>query len=276
MDACAHKEAGERAEKARESLRCCKLCPRLCGVDRTGGEKGYCGLDDSVRCFREMLYWGEEEELRPSHQVYFAGCSLRCGFCTVGEWNKQPEAAEELDGAEMSKKIAERRKEGARTLNLLGGEPTVSLHGVLELLGRVEPTIRVVLNSNMYYNDIVERLLRGFADVYLADLKCGNAECAGRLLGAADYTEVAKRNILESRRDGELIVRHLVLPGHGECCLRPILSWVADELPEVKLSLRGDYVPPAESDSAPAEYLRRQELDSAMDLAKEMGLNLIE
>jgi putative pyruvate formate lyase activating enzyme len=88
--------------------------------------------------------------------------------------------------------------------------------------------------------------------------------------------EVAKHNILEARRDGEVIVRHLVLPGHSECCLRPILRWLAEKAPEVKVSLRGDYVPPAESDSAPVEYVRRQELDSAINLAKEMGLNLIQ
>ena len=276
MNYTAHKEAIDRAKQAKEALRCCRLCPRLCSVDRTAGEKGYCRLDDSVRCFREMLFWGEEDELTPSHQIYFSGCNLRCEFCTVAEWNEEPWMAEEMNLDNLSRKIAHRRNaEGARTLNLLGGEPMVNLHGLIKLLAQLDPTTKVVLNSNMYYDSLAEELMRGLADIYLADLKCGNAGCAEALLKAGDYVEIAKRNILSARDHAEVIVRHVVLPGHTDCCLRPILTWLAKEIPEVKLSLRGDYVPPAEAGSAPAEYMKREDMHSAIDLAENMGLNLV-
>jgi len=54
-------------------------------------------LDDKARCFREMLHPAEEAELSPSHQVYFSGCNLRCGYCTVPEWNAQPLTVPEMD-----------------------------------------------------------------------------------------------------------------------------------------------------------------------------------
>lgn len=275
MDYAAQRQASARAKAAREAIACCRLCPRDCGVDRTAGEKGYCGLDDTVRCFREMLYSGEESELVPSHQIHFAGCNLRCQFCVVAEWNEQPLTAEEVNFEDMARRITQRQNDGARTLNLLGGEPAVNLHGILELLARLDSRITVVWNSNMYYNDIVDRLITGLVDVCLADVKCGNDNCAEALLVADNYVEVTKQNILKAARHADVIVRHVVMPGHSKCCLKPILEWLAAELPEVKLSLLGNYVPPAEAPSAPKEYLKQKDMENAVNLAKSMGLKLI-
>jgi putative pyruvate formate lyase activating enzyme len=83
-----------------------------------------------------------------------------------------------MDLEELVRAVERRRQQGARNVNLLGGEPTASLPGVLALLARVRSTTQVVLNSNMYYNDCVDDLLRGLIDVCLADLKCGNPRCA--------------------------------------------------------------------------------------------------
>jgi putative pyruvate formate lyase activating enzyme len=221
-----------------------------------------------------MLYCGEEEQLNPSHQIYFAGCNLRCTFCTVAEWNEQPTAAEELNIEKLKERAAYRKNQGARTLNLLGGEPTVSLSGIIELLSHLEPTTQVVLNSNMYYDNQVPEILDGLIDIYLADLKCGNSSCAEMLLDAADYMEVAKENIVKARCHTEVIVRHLILPGHRECCLKPILKWLAEELPGVKVSLRGDYAPPAEETCAPRRYLEQADLCDALNFAQQMGLNI--
>lgn len=275
MDYQAHRDALRRAKLAREAITCCNLCPRQCRVDRTVGEKGYCGLDDAIRCFREMLYYGEENELNPSHQIHFAGCNLRCEFCVVAEWNEQPMAAKEIDFDDMAGKITDRQNKGAKTLNFLGGEPSVNLHGILELLGRVNPKITVVWNSNMYYNDIVDEMMTGLVDVYLADLKCGTDVCANSLLGANNYLQVVRQNILKAVKHADVIIRHIVMPGHSQCCLKPIFEWLAAEIPQVKLSLRDNYVPPAQISSAPAEYLTQKDMQSAVDLAESMGLNLI-
>jgi len=193
MNPTTNKQAARRAEIAYEALHNCRLCPRNCGVDRTAGKVGYCGLDDSLRCFRELLYNGEEDDLNPSHQVYFAGCNLRCEFCTVAEWNENPGATEETNIDDLQKRIAERKRQGAGTLNLLGGEPAVSIYGILVLLSRLDCETTVVWNSNMYYNDIIDELTAGLVDIYLSDLKVGNNQCAEAMLGAADYLEVTKQ-----------------------------------------------------------------------------------
>jgi len=275
MDYQAHRETFERTKLAKEVLANCNLCPRQCGVNRTTGEKGYCGLDDTVRCFREMLYCGEENELNPSHQIHFAGCNLRCEFCVVSEWNEKPTAAEKIDFDKMVKRIQDRQSQGARTLNFLGGEPAVNLHGILELLGRIKPEIKVVWNSNMYYNDIIDKLTTGLIDVYLADFKCGNNKCAEGMLSASDYMEIVKENILKAAKHADVIIRHVIMPGHSRCCLKPIFEWVVDKLPDVKLSLRDNYVPPVQVVSASAGYLTQKEMQNAVGLAESMGLNLI-
>ena len=40
-----------------------------------------------------------------------------------------------------------------------------------------------------------------------------------------------------------MIVRHLLLPGHLECCLGPIVEFMREELPQVLFSLRDGYLP---------------------------------
>jgi putative pyruvate formate lyase activating enzyme len=276
MDPVAHRQVDSRVEIARKALRECRLCPRNCGVDRTAGKAGYCRLDDGLRIYREVLYWGEEKELNPSHQVYFAGCNLRCDFCAVGEWNENPQEAPKANVDKIIDAIKRRKKEGARNLNLLGGEPAVNVCGIIELLGRLDVTTTVVWNSNMYYNTIVDELMAGLMDVCLADFKCGNSECARRLLDSADYVEVVKENILRATKHSDVIVRCLVLPGHIDCCVAPILEWLAEETGGVKVSLRGNYVPPAEAKEAPLEYLSPAEFEKTQNLAKKLGLNLIQ
>ena len=275
MKPAAHRQAHRRAEIAREALRDCRLCPRNCGVDRTAGVTGYCGLDDSVRCHGEVLSNAEEECLNPSHQIWFAGCNLRCEFCAVAEWNEQPQAAEKTTIAELKTRVAERKRQGARNLNILGGEPAVNVHGILELLSQIECKTKVVWNSNMYYNDVVDELIAGLVDIYLSDLKVGNNQCAEAMLGAADYIEVTKRNILKASKRGRVIVRHVILPGHTECCLKPVLHWLAEELPGVEVSLRGNYFPPADATKAPVSYLSRNEFQNALKLAGKLRLNLV-
>ena len=62
----------------------CMLCPRMCGVDRESGEKGYCGMDGKLRAARAALHMWEEPCISGeagSGAVFFSGCSVGCVFC---------------------------------------------------------------------------------------------------------------------------------------------------------------------------------------------------
>lgn len=239
------------------------------------GEKGYCGLDGRAWCFREMLHPHEEQELSPSHQVYFSGCNLRCEYCTVAEWNESPEEVEAIDLDDLAGRIRKRHAEGARNVNLLGGEPAVNLYGILDLLEKIDPSATVVWNSNMYYAEPVNEVLKGLVDIFLADVKSGSAECGEKILGAADYFPVAKKRVEEALEHADVIVRHLVLPGHRDCCCDPVLQWLAG-LGNVKVSLRLDYIPPVEAQYSPRGYLSEAEKKNVRNRAENLGLNLIE
>ena len=62
----------------------CKLCPRECGIDRDRGERGFCGVDSTLRVARAALHAWEEPPIsgkNGSGTVFFSGCNLRCVFC---------------------------------------------------------------------------------------------------------------------------------------------------------------------------------------------------
>ncbi|NQV35170.1 MAG: radical SAM protein, partial [Phycisphaeraceae bacterium] len=248
---------------------------RHCGVNRLAGETGYCGLDATPRCFRELLHDAEESCLNPSHQVYFSGCNLRCEYCSVEEWITDPQAASPMNLQALTHAVAYRKTQGARTLNLLGGEPTVSLPGILKLLSCIDPYTQVVWNSNMYYSDVTAEYLAGLVDITLADLKCGNESCAARLLDAPDYVAVARQNIVQASQDHHVIIRCLLMPGHQDCCLLPTLNWIAKTVPKAQVSLRADYVPPVQPVFAAATYTTQEEYQLAQKHSKRLGLALI-
>jgi putative pyruvate formate lyase activating enzyme len=223
-----------------------------------------------------MIHNHEETPLNPSHQVYFAGCNLRCEFCSVAEYNRQLGSICPIPLDCLTARIEERRRAGAATLNLLGGEPAVNLAGILSLLSAVDPKTVVVWNSNLYYNACVDTYIEGVADMILADYKCGNSECGRDLLGAEDYVSIVQENLVRAAAHADLIVRHLVLPGHRDCCTVPVLQWLADHLPQARVSLRFDYVPPAEPKRAPKNYPDSRDRTEVLELARNLHLNLIQ
>ena len=77
----------------------CRLCPRMCGVDRTNGEKGFCGMDSRMMGARAALHMWEEPCIsgtKGSGAVFFSGCTLRCVFC------QNYEIAEGICGREIT------------------------------------------------------------------------------------------------------------------------------------------------------------------------------
>jgi len=74
----------ERIVSALEALKSCRVCPRDCRVDRTGGETGQCrtGRYASVASFSP--HFGEEAPLvgsGGSGTIFFSSCNLLCFFC---------------------------------------------------------------------------------------------------------------------------------------------------------------------------------------------------
>jgi putative pyruvate formate lyase activating enzyme len=161
---------------------------------------------------------------------------------------------------------------------ILGGEPTIHLPAALEFVAQLPDTAKLVWKTNAHGSAQARALLDGVFDVWLADFKFGNDACALRLAKTPDYVRRIGENLRWAARHSELIVRHLLMPGHWECCWRPVAEWLAVNLPGVKVNLRAGFWPawraarhpelnPAVADPAFEE--------AAFALAHRLGLNLI-
>jgi putative pyruvate formate lyase activating enzyme len=269
-----------RIERARAHARACDLCERRCGVDRTAGEVGYCGLGAGARVFDELLHFGEEHELVPSHAVYLTGCNFRCVFCMTGEFILNENVLQRgvpLEPRRFARIVARRRADGATNLNFLGGEPSVNLLAILELLRECPPDTRVVWNSNMYFSEAQAELLRGVVDLYLADWKYGNDACAMRLSAAPRYTEILARNLRFALESADAIVRYLVMPGHNECCFEPLAARLARDFPDARLSILDPYLPLFRAGRVPGmdRASTREEAEEVRGIARAAGLRVV-
>lgn len=270
--------AAGRLAWAAQQLAGCRLCPRRCGANRSAGQRGWCGAADHAEYFTEFVHYGEECDLVPSHTVYLTGCNLRCLFChTADERRTRPGQA--LTAERLAELARRGRRAGARNLNLLGGEPAVNLPALLRLIAEADALPPIVWNTNLYCAADTLAATAGLVDVYLPDLKFGNADCAARLAGAADYWDVARRRLAElaAEHARRVILRHLVLPGHVDCCTRPVLEWLAEQAPTVRVSLKLDYLPTtgAAADADLKRFLTPPEARRAEELARSLGLTLV-
>jgi putative pyruvate formate lyase activating enzyme len=267
----------ERLELARGHYRRCELCEHRCGADRLGGRRGPCQAGAVARVFKHRLEYGEEAELVPSHLFYLSGCDLRCAFCVAEANAFDPRRGALLTPEFFRQAVAEGNRQGARTLQWVGGEPTIHLPAVLQAMADCPGLPPVVWKSDFYGTPEAFALLDGVVAVYLADFKFGNDACARRVAGVERYLEVVTRNLLRAAGQGELIVRHLLLPGHHECCFVPLVGWLRAHLPGVKFSLRDCYLPRwrAHRLAELARPLGRDEARPARELARQVGLNLI-
>jgi putative pyruvate formate lyase activating enzyme len=168
--------------------------------------------------------------------------------------------------------------DGARTIMILGGEPTIHLPAALEIVAALPDDAKLVWKTNAHGSAQARALLDGMFDVWLADFKFGNDACAQRLAKVPDYVRVVRENLLWANEHSELIVRHLLMPGHVECCWRPVAEWLAGNLLGVKVNLRSGFWPAWHS--ARHSDLRRtvsnSESAQAGRIARNCGLNLVE
>ncbi len=264
-----------KLERAGAMLRHCGFCERRCGVDRSKGERGHCGVLNT-RISAEFLHMGEETDLIPSHTIFFTGCTFDCSYCQNWDISTSPESGAEILPDALAAIIKRRAVQGSRNVNWVGGDPTAHTHYVLETMKNCDVNLPQIWNSNMYMTDDAMGLLNGVIDIYLSDFKYGNDACALRLSNVPEYMRIVKRNHLIAREGAEMIIRHLVLPGHLECCTMPVLTWISDNLEDVIVNVMGQYRPEHRASEHPElkHKLSNAEHGRAVRMAIDLGLEL--
>jgi putative pyruvate formate lyase activating enzyme len=266
-----------KIELAERALDECDLCPHHCRVNRNRGETGYCGVKAETAVHWEGILHGEEIELVPSHEVFLSGCTMRCAFCYSHEHITRPMSGQSMAPEALAACARARWSQGATNLNLVGGEPTVHIPNILRALRSLQAPTPVVWNSNMYATPAAMALLDGVVDLFLGDIHFGNDGCARRLGRIPDYSASVRAAFQSAASSGaSVIIRHLVMPGHLECCARPAMEWAASALRDVPFHLMFQYVPDyrALGDPILGRTLTPREIQRAKAIAAETRVDL--
>lgn len=273
-----------------EKMSACDLCPRECRVDRNTGKKGFCGMDAEIYLARAALHMWEEPCIsgtKGSGAVFFSGCGLRCCFCQNHDIAMGSRGLA-VSVERLGEIFLELREKGAANINLVTGAHYVpQITEALDMARKNGLDIPVVYNSSGYEKVETLKLLEGYVDIYLPDLKYMEPELARKFSHAPDYVETARAAIEEMVRqtgkcefgeDGYIrrgtIVRHLILPGHTRNS-REVLRYLHETYGEdIYISIMNQYTPVRKL----VEFkelnrkVTKREYEKVLDAAVDMGI----
>jgi putative pyruvate formate lyase activating enzyme len=225
-----------------------------------------------------MVHIAEEAPINPCLLLNLAGCGLRCRFCQQSDL-LDPASVE---GAPLDASLWDTLETtGARSMAFAGGNPDESLYAILQFLATAPADwmLPIVWNCHGAATFETVALLDGVVDVYLPDFKYGADLCGRQLSGIADYPETAQAAIAAMLAQGvPVIVRLLVLPGHGSCCHIPVLERLVSLPGTCLVSVRGQYCPDFRVTPADGMMARRptwEEVEVVREKARQCGLRII-
>jgi putative pyruvate formate lyase activating enzyme len=288
-------ELEARVRLAYKHLESCDLCARHCHVNRHRTIQGaVCRTGLRARVDDFTPHHGEEDPLRGIHgsgTIFFSWCSLRCVFCQNWQISQNGEG-EEVEPEALAGMMLQLQRRGCHNVNLV-----TPSHVVAQILAAVAIAARGGLRVPLVYNtggyDSLEALalLDGVVDIYMPDMKYGDAEVARRISHVPDYPAVNQAAVREMHRqvgdlvldeDGiarrGLLVRHLVLPG-GLAGTEKVLAFLAREVStNTYLNLMDQYHPSYRARENPPldRPITAEEYAEALALAERYGLRRLD
>ncbi len=263
----------QRVKDARKVLESCSLCERKCGANRTIGEKGVCGVIEPL-ISSKFIHLGEEPEIIPSYTIFFSGCTFNCVFCQNWDISQNPMQGEYIPPQDICESIKNTK---GLNVNWVGGDPTPNIAYILEILSILDYSIPQIFNSNMYLTEHSMGLLEGVIDLYLTDFKFGNNDCGKTLSGVSGYFDIISRNHILASKQADILIRHLIMPGHIECCSKPIIDWIAENLGDsVRVNIMDQYRPEYKAINMDVidKHLSKEDYLEVYDYAIDAGLSL--
>ena len=243
----------------------CLLCPRKCGINRSTGQTGVCGVSSEIKVARAALHYWEEPCIsgkRGSGAVFFSGCSLHCVFCQNREISDGKEG-KVISKERLSDIFMELADKGANNINLV--TPGQYIPDIVWAVNDAKSRgmkLPIIYNTSGYENVTELKLLEGIVDVYLPDFKYMDSTLSARYSRAKDYPSVAKQALSEMVRQQPdvviddatgliqkgVIVRQLLLPGHVNDA-KAVLKYLYDTYHDhVYISMMSQFTPIALKD----------------------------
>ena len=270
----------------------CVLCPRNCKVSRSQGQTGFCGIADKPIISSVGPHFGEESELvgtGGSGTIFFAACNLRCIFCQNFDISHHRRGAPATI-QELAQAMLELQNIGCSNINFV--TPThvaAAVAAAIELARKKGLTLPTVYNTGGYDSLETLKLLEGFIDIYMPDMKYSDSGVARQLSDAPDYPEINRAAVTEMHRQvGDLLlenglakrgllVRHLVLP-NGLAGSFKTIDFLAEKIsPNTAINIMAQYRPCFKASSNPNINRRPtpQEFNSVQKYAKQKHLNVL-
>lgn len=268
----------------------CLLCPRKCGINRSTGQTGVCGVSSEIKVARAALHYWEEPCIsgkRGSGAVFFSGCSLHCVFCQNREISDGKEG-KVISKERLSDIFMELADKGANNINLV--TPGQYIPDIVWAVNDAKSRgmkLPIIYNTSGYENVTELKLLEGIVDVYLPDFKYMDSTLSARYSRAKDYPSVAKQALSEMVRQQPdvvidnatgliqkgVIVRQLLLPGHVNDA-KAVLKYLYDTYHDhVYISMMSQFTPIALKDYPEINRtVTRREYERLVDYALEIGI----
>ena len=268
----------------------CLLCPRKCGINRSTGQTGVCGVSSEIKVARAALHYWEEPCIsgkRGSGAVFFSGCSLHCVFCQNREIS-DGKAGKVISKERLSDIFMELADKGANNINLV--TPGQYIPDIVWAVNDAKSRgmkLPIIYNTSGYENVTELKLLEGIVDVYLPDFKYMDSTLSARYSRAKDYPSVAKQALSEMVRQQPevviddatgliqkgVIVRQLLLPGHVNDA-KAVLKYLYDTYRDhVYISMMSQFTPIALEDYPEINRtVTRREYERLVDYALEIGI----
>lgn len=268
----------------------CLLCPRKCGINRSTGQTGVCGVSSEIKVARAALHYWEEPCIsgkRGSGAVFFSGCSLHCVFCQNREIS-DGKAGKVISKERLSDIFMELADKGANNINLV--TPGQYIPDIVWAVNDAKSRgmkLPIIYNTSGYENVTELKLLEGIVDVYLPDFKYMDSTLSARYSRAKDYPSVAKQALSEMVRQQPdvviddatgliqkgVIVRQLLLPGHVNDA-KAVLKYLYDTYHDhVYISMMSQFTPIALKDYPEINRtVTRREYERLVDYVLEIGI----
>lgn len=277
-------------QKASNLMKNCVLCPRECHADRLSGKSGYCKAPAELLVARAALHFWEEPCIsgkEGSGTVFFSGCALGCVYCQNRSISKGLEG-KAITIERLAEIFLELQAKGANNINLV--TPSHYVPHIIEALNisrRNGFTLPIVYNCGGYEKTETLKMLEGYVDIYLPDLKYISDEPAIKYSNCKGYFTAAKAAIEEMVRQAGtavfdergimrkgVIVRHLTLPGYLEDSKRIVKYLYESYRNKIFISIMNQYTPMTKSTEYPElnRKISYEEYEELVNFAIEIGV----
>ena len=272
-----------------KELECCTICPHNCKINRTKNP-GRCKSTDKIKIALYSIHNFEEPCIsgeKGSGTIFFSNCNMNCVFCQNYEIS-QLGRGKEITIEELANVMIKQQERNVQNINLV--TPTsYALHIVeaIKIARKKGLEIPIVYNTNGYESVETLKLLEGYVDIYLPDLKYYYDDLAKKYSKVDNYFEIATKAIQEMYRQvgtpvhdengvmkKGLMIRHLILPNEVQNS-KKVLKWIKGNIDSnVYVSIMAQYFPTYKAKEIPeiARKITKEEYEKVENYLYELDL----